>query len=94
MLQALRGRPWSNQAACLKEDPELFYAPGTEGVKMSRAAVEQAKAVCAGCPVRDECLTWALDHGETEFGVWGGKTPHERRKERDRRRAAQNPEMV
>lgn len=94
MLQALRGRPWSNQAACLKEDPELFYAPGTEGVKMSRAAVEQAKAVCAGCPVRAECLDWAIEHNEMEHGVWGGQTPHERRNTKRRRVSAENPECV
>lgn len=46
-----------------------------------------AKAVCAGCVVRDECLRHALEHGE-RFGVWGGLTERERRKLARQRRQA------
>lgn len=38
-----------------------------------------AKAICARCPVRLDCLTFALAHGE-RFGVWGGLSERERRK--------------
>jgi hypothetical protein len=44
-----------------------------------------AKAVCATCPVRVECLRWALDSQE-RFGIWGGTSERERR--RIRRRVA------
>lgn len=38
--------------------------------------VEDAKLICAGCPVRECCLAYAMD--SEEYGVWGGLTPEER----------------
>lgn len=75
------GRAWSKHAACLDADPELFF-PISES--NNNPQVQQAKAVCRACPVRDACLDWALRAGEPA-GVWGGLTSEERR----RRRAAQ-----
>jgi WhiB family redox-sensing transcriptional regulator len=40
--------------------------------------VEQAKSVCARCPVRAECLAYALDNG-LDHGIFGGATEAERR---------------
>lgn len=51
--------------ACLEADPELFFAE-------SPSDVEAAKAVCLGCPVREECLAGALERREPH-GVWGGE---------------------
>lgn len=65
---------WRDRAACRDEDTELFFPLGTA----SEAAIAMAKAVCRRCPVRDECLTWALESGE-EHGIWGGLTENERR---------------
>jgi WhiB family transcriptional regulator, redox-sensing transcriptional regulator len=77
---------WRDQAACRHEDPELFFPIGTSGPALMQT--EQAKAVCARCPVREQCLEWALDHGEI-LGVWGGTGEAERRTlQRRRRRAA------
>ncbi|MEU9662708.1 WhiB family transcriptional regulator [Streptomyces chartreusis] len=42
------------------------------------AALNRAKAICTGCPVRTECLAYALDH-RIEHGIWGGMTERERR---------------
>jgi WhiB family redox-sensing transcriptional regulator len=39
---------------------------------------KRARTVCAGCPVRSECLAEALDN-RIEWGVWGGMTERERR---------------
>jgi WhiB family redox-sensing transcriptional regulator len=39
--------------------------------------VAEAKAVCAACPVRRECLAFAL-RTEQVHGIWGGTTPDER----------------
>ncbi|HEX7352025.1 WhiB family transcriptional regulator [Brachybacterium sp.] len=35
------------------------------------ADLEQAKTLCAGCPLIDECRQGALDRAEP-WGVWGG----------------------
>ena len=47
------------------EDPELFFAESPQGV-------EQAKAMCRGCPARLACLAGALERREP-WGVWGGE---------------------
>ena len=65
---------WWHAAACKDIDPDLFHP--SEG--QSTAA---ARAVCATCPVRPECLDWALRNGE-RFGVWGGTSERERRRMR------------
>lgn len=61
---------WTALAACNKADPDDLFVSG--------AAQNRAKAVCAGCVVRTECLADALDN-RVEFGVWGGMTERERR---------------
>ena len=63
-------QPWSERAACLNLDPELWFPERGES---NRAA----KRVCAACPVRDECLEYALDAREP-YGVWGGLSEQER----------------
>lgn len=67
---------WRHQAACLDEDPELFFPIGNTGPALLQ--VEEAKKVCARCPVRQECLDWALSAGQ-DYGVWGGMSEDERR---------------
>lgn len=71
------GRPadWRDAAACRTADPELFFPRG-EGAP-NAAQIEGAKAVCSRCPVREECLAWAMKSGQLD-GVWGGKTEKER----------------
>lgn len=73
-------------AACREEDPDLFFPIGSTGPALVQT--EDAKAVCRSCPVRQECLRWALDNGQ-DAGVWGGLDESERRtlKRRSRRRA-------
>ncbi|MGP2436225.1 WhiB family transcriptional regulator [Streptomyces sp. JW3] len=67
---------WREHAACRDEDPDLFFPIGTSGPALLQT--EQAKAVCHHCPVRDQCLEWALDTGQS-IGVWGGTDENERR---------------
>ena len=67
---------WRHQAACLTEDPELFFPVGNTGPAIMQNA--EAKKVCARCDVRTECLQWALDAGQ-DHGVWGGLSEDERR---------------
>jgi WhiB family redox-sensing transcriptional regulator len=66
---------WLRRAACADEDPELFFPVGTTGPAVQD--VEAAKEVCARCPVSYQCLTWALETGQTS-GVWGGTCEEER----------------
>lgn len=61
---------WAQRAACRTEQPDELFVRGAEQNK--------AKQVCAGCPVRTECLAEALDN-QIEWGVWGGMTERERR---------------
>ncbi|MEV6318592.1 WhiB family transcriptional regulator [Streptomyces sp. NPDC051776] len=61
---------WSERAICRAGDPDELFVEG--------ALQNRAKATCVGCPVRTECLAYALDH-RVEFGVWGGMTERERR---------------
>ncbi|MDX1468347.1 MAG: WhiB family transcriptional regulator [Acidimicrobiia bacterium] len=66
--------PWREAAACLDVDRSVDFFPDKDDL----AAVFRAKAVCSGCPVADECLTWAIETNQTE-GIWGGHTARERR---------------
>lgn len=83
----MSGVEWRQRAACRASDPEVFFPlPG------DLAGIAQAKAICAGCPVRGECLGAALAGGDDE-GVFGGYTPAERRVVR-RRQAARVGEVA
>ncbi len=50
---------WRHRAGCRDVDPELFF-PAAESGPVFDAQVAEAKAVCASCPVRTECLGFAL----------------------------------
>lgn len=65
---------WRDDAACKGMDPELFH-PYRGAVRQHRRAV----AVCAECPVRAECLEFAVANRLTE-GIWGGLGGRERRR--------------
>jgi len=67
---------WRDNAACRNYDPELFFPEGTAGPALQQT--EQAKRICASCPVRMPCLRFALRNG-LGFGIWGGATEEERR---------------
>ncbi|MEV3931244.1 MULTISPECIES: WhiB family transcriptional regulator [unclassified Streptomyces] len=73
---------WRMHAACREEDPDLFFPIGSSGPALVQ--VEDAKAVCGACPVRDQCLEWALENGQ-DAGVWGGMDENERRALKRRR---------
>ena len=61
---------WASQAQCKQARPDELFVRG--------AAQNRAKQLCAGCPVKTECLAEALDN-QIEWGVWGGMTERERR---------------
>ncbi|MGW4486944.1 WhiB family transcriptional regulator [Amycolatopsis rhabdoformis] len=63
---------WQERALCAQTDPEAFF-PEKGG------STREAKRICLGCEVKDECLEYALAHDE-RFGIWGGLSERERRK--------------
>ena len=72
---------WRYRGACRGLDPDIFYPASDE-------EAGPAKAVCGSCPVRQQCLEFALANRERE-GVWGGATEKERRRIlRQRRKTA------
>ncbi|GAA0680694.1 WhiB family transcriptional regulator [Kitasatospora atroaurantiaca] len=77
--------PWHTGAACRRDEAGLFFAPSKEPTAARLAREEQAKQVCARCPVLLECREHALAQPEP-YGVWGGLTAAERRVVLARRR--------
>ena len=67
---------WRFHAACLDEDPELFFPVGSSGPALDQ--IKMAKPVCWRCAVVDTCLAWAMETRQ-ESGVWGGLSEEERR---------------
>ena len=66
---------WRSAAACRTADPDLFFPISDSGPALEQAV--EAKAICATCRVRRECLAFAL-RTEQVHGIWGGTTEHER----------------
>lgn len=63
---------WQERALCAQTDPEAFF-PEKGG------STREAKRICLGCEVKDDCLDYALAHDE-RFGIWGGLSERERRR--------------
>jgi WhiB family redox-sensing transcriptional regulator len=60
----LRPRPRAD-LPCRDNDADLWFADRPEDVEL-------AKSLCRSCPLREECLSGALERGEP-WGVWGGQ---------------------
>jgi WhiB family transcriptional regulator, redox-sensing transcriptional regulator len=69
---------WMLRAKCRGVRPSEFFP--SDGV-----GVEFAQRICGNCPVRMECLEYALKF-RIEHGVWGGASERERRRILRRRR--------
>jgi len=69
---------WRGEAACRGMDASVFF-PETGGNETAQVA----KAICAQCTVRNDCLEAGL---HDKFGIWGGTTEAERRRLRRRLR--------
>jgi WhiB family redox-sensing transcriptional regulator len=67
---------WRDRAACLDEDPELFFPIGNTGPALIQ--IDEAKAVCRSCQVIETCLKLAIDSGQ-DNGVFGGLSEEQRR---------------
>jgi WhiB family redox-sensing transcriptional regulator len=79
-LETVLDRWWEN-AACRGMDIDLFIFEF--GERHINRKIKEAKAVCAVCPVRQECLDEALKFSTTRqdcCGIWGGLTWKERQR--------------
>ena len=83
---------WQARAACHDADPEQFFPASDDFTAIETAAQLVAAAkVCHRCPVRRECLTYAVDSGQ-RHGIWAGHTPGQLRAiRRDRRAGVPHP---
>ena len=72
LAELLQFPEWMADGLCAQTDPEQFF-PEKGGT------TAHAKKVCASCPVRVECLEYALTNGE-RYGIWGGTSERERRR--------------
>lgn len=72
------------QALCLKEETlpctgqwETFFPDEILDTVTRKIAIQTAKDLCNSCPIRAQCLEFALANNEA-YGIWGGLTPQER----------------
>jgi WhiB family redox-sensing transcriptional regulator len=79
LIWAQTDTTWMDRAACAGHPQRVFFPPGARG--SSRAA----KQICANCPVRDNCLNYAITTS-CDYGVWGGLDEHERQQHRRKTR--------
>ncbi len=68
---------WQFEGACREADPALFFHPEGERGAARRRRAEAAKAICATCPVLEQCRGQSLRVREP-YGVWGGLSEDER----------------
>lgn len=74
-----RSRPaWHDRAACATPAVAKMIAAGRADFFPHGRGAGVARDICAGCPVRVECLDWALDQGAWLQGIFGGTTQAER----------------
>jgi WhiB family transcriptional regulator, redox-sensing transcriptional regulator len=82
---------WQDRAACRGMDGLLFFGPANEPRPDREIREAKAKAVCQLCPVRTQCLDYALRNA-IRHGIWGGLDDEERA--RERRRRARRPDAA
>jgi WhiB family redox-sensing transcriptional regulator len=66
---------WHADAACRDLGNHLFFFERGDNF----STIAESKKLCATCPVSDRCLQYALNNNII-YGIWGGKTPEERRR--------------
>jgi WhiB family transcriptional regulator, redox-sensing transcriptional regulator len=84
LVEAVRELERTARAACASlpaRKADRIFFPHRVG------SSKRARVICTRCPIRTECLAFALERGEA-FGIWGGTSERERLKLRKRQRAA------
>ncbi|MCG0285372.1 WhiB family transcriptional regulator [Streptomyces sp. PSAA01] len=76
-LRGIGDTSWHSRGACHGmdvEDADAVFFP----LPRDHEAIAEAKELCGWCPVRRDCLNYALENVLKE-GIWGGLTEAERR---------------
>lgn len=70
----IRNIDWMTEALCAQVDTEIFFPDKGENP-------HAAQAVCARCPVQQQCRDYAIAefHTGNDHGVWGDTAPRDRR---------------
>ena len=81
LLSAVTDHDWRARSACSAVDPDLHHPEGW-GKRYARQ-IDEAKAICRSCPVREDCDAWITEYeaGKSYYGrysIWAAKTPEER----------------
>jgi len=74
VLEDRRTQTWRARAACRTTPTDVFFPPRGSGTASQAAA----RAICADCPVRADCLDASRGHGHTH-GIWAGQGERQRR---------------
>jgi WhiB family redox-sensing transcriptional regulator len=76
---------WAERALCAQADPDAWFPE-----KGQRGLAQTATRICRHCPVRVQCLDYALSGADTwagiATGIWGATTPQERDQLRQQRK--------
>ena len=70
---------WRDDAACRNTDPDLFFPVGTSSEALEETTA--AMALCRRCPVREQCLEFAMVTNQQD-GIWGAMSEEDRRRSR------------
>ncbi|MCX2969420.1 MULTISPECIES: WhiB family transcriptional regulator [Streptomyces] len=76
-LRGIADTSWHTRGACHGmdvEDADAVFFP----LPRDHEAIAEAKELCGWCPVRSDCLNYALEN-VLKDGIWGGLTEAERR---------------
>ncbi|EME16512.1 WhiB family transcriptional regulator [Rhodococcus triatomae] len=68
---------WQLRARCRGMDSAMFFHPEGERGPTRAWRIRTAKALCAQCPVIEQCRAHAVNIGE-QYGIWGGMSESER----------------
>lgn len=73
-LLQFEAAPWMKLGQCRDLATDVFFADACDAA----ATAKVAQAICSICPVKAECLDYAIRHG-CEYGIWGGVTAYARK---------------
>lgn len=81
---------WHTDAACRGANTDLFFGDDSHETRptLRRSVLGTARRICRGCPVRQECLDWALTNNE-DYGIWAGTSGRQRKRMQDQIRAGE-----